>query len=110
LFPQIFCYRKIFAGALLFTPSVCCADTVSAAQGRRRLGLETARSMRRFQVRKWSKPHRGFAKNALAHPSKREPRDTMKLIATQEMQAKQGARGFALFFDDKVHRLGNSRG
>ena len=26
--------------------------------------------MRRFQVRKWSKPHRGFAKKALAHPSR----------------------------------------
>ena len=34
----------------------------------------------------------------------------MKLIATQEMQAKQRARGFALFLDDKAHRLGKSRG
>ena len=29
---------------------------------------ETARSMCRFQVRKWSKPHSGFVKKALAHP------------------------------------------
>ena len=32
------------------------------------LGQETARSMRRFQARKWSKPHRGFAKKAFARP------------------------------------------
>ena len=104
--------------------------TVSAAQRKRRLGQETARSMCRFQVRKWSKPHRGFAKNALAHPlhrggyievtpsvslhstapSEREPRDTMKLIDAEEIQARQGARGVLPFLDDKVHRLGKSRG
>ena len=32
------------------------------------LGQEMARTMRHFQVRKWSKPHCGFAKKALAHP------------------------------------------
>ena len=32
------------------------------------LGQETARTMRRFQVRRRSKPHRGFAKKAPAHP------------------------------------------
>ena len=32
------------------------------------LGQEMARTMRHFQVRKWSTPHRGVAKKALAHP------------------------------------------
>ena len=32
------------------------------------LGQETARTMRRFQARKRSKPHCGFAKKALSHP------------------------------------------
>ena len=44
--------------------------TVSAAQGKRRLGQEMPRTMRRFQVRKWSKPHRGFDKKALSRPSR----------------------------------------
>ena len=114
--------RSAFAGCLAFynkaTPSVTtpkpASDAVTAPSRRRlkccdsfrpfgapsravepALGQETARSMCRFQVRKWSKPHRGFAKNALAHPSAREPMDTMKLIAAKEMQARQGARGFA---------------
>ena len=34
------------------------------------LGQEMPRAMGHFQVRKWSKPHRGFAKKALAHPSR----------------------------------------
>ena len=33
---------------------------------------ETARSMCRFQARKWSTPHRGFAKKAFARPLHRE--------------------------------------
>ena len=32
------------------------------------LGQEMARTMHHFQVRKWPKPHCGFAKKALAHP------------------------------------------
>ena len=32
------------------------------------LGQKTARAMRRFRVRKWSTPHRGVDKKALAHP------------------------------------------
>ena len=35
------------------------------------LGQEMPRAMGHFQVRKWSKPHRGFDKKALAHPSPR---------------------------------------
>ena len=35
------------------------------------LGQEMPRAMGHFQVRKWSKPHRGFNKKALAHPSPR---------------------------------------
>ena len=43
------------------------------------LGQETARSMCRFQVRKWSKPHRGFAKKALAHPQT-HPKKILRLF------------------------------
>ena len=49
-------------------PSYLRQVTVSAAQGKRRLGQGMPRTMGHSQVRKWSKPHRGFAKNALAHP------------------------------------------
>ena len=38
------------------------------------LGQKTARTMRRFQVRRRSKPHRGFVKEASAHPLHREGR------------------------------------
>ena len=42
---------------------VCASRAVVPA-----LGQETARTMRRFQVRRRSKPHRGFANKAPAHP------------------------------------------
>ena len=43
-----------------YASASCAAETA--------LGQEMARTMRHFQVRKWSKPHCGLAKKALAHP------------------------------------------
>ena len=98
--------RSAFAGCLAFynkaTPSVTtpkpASDAVTAPSRRHlkcgdsfrpfgapsravepALGQETARSMCRFQVRKWSKPHRGFAKKALAHPQT-HPKKTLRLF------------------------------
>ena len=45
-----------------------CVSSSHTSASHLRGSPETARTMRRFQVRKWSKPHRGFAKKALAHP------------------------------------------
>ena len=49
------------------TPSVSLRSTASRAV-ETALGQEMARPMCHFQVRKRSKPHRGFAKKALSHP------------------------------------------
>ena len=56
------------------TPSVTtpkrASDAVTASRAvETALGQEMARPMCHFQVRKRSKPHRGFAKKALSHPS-----------------------------------------
>ena len=45
-----------------------CSDARSSRAVETALGQETARSMCRFRVRKWSTPHRGVAKKTLAHP------------------------------------------
>ena len=42
--------------------------TVSAAQGKRRLGQEMPRTMGHFQARKWQKAHRALCKKAFARP------------------------------------------
>ena len=48
------------------TPSVTFGDSFSRGRTRARSG--NFPTMENYQVRKWSKPHRGFAKKALAHP------------------------------------------
>ena len=45
-----------------------CSDACSSRAVESALGQETARTMRRFRVRKWATPHCGVAKKALAHP------------------------------------------
>ena len=45
----------------------CCSSSHASATHLRG-NPETTRTMRHFQVRKWSKPHCGLAKKALAHP------------------------------------------
>ena len=58
------------------TPSVTtpkrASDAVTASRAIvSALGQEMPRTMGHLQVRKWAKPHRGFAKKALAHPQGR---------------------------------------
>ncbi len=45
-----------------------CSDARSSRAVEPALGQGMPRTMGHSQVRKWSKPHRGFAKKALAHP------------------------------------------
>ena len=59
--------RKV-ARRLLNSFSLTSFDTVSRGRDRARSG--NFPTMGNFQVRKWSKPHRGFAKKALAHPQR----------------------------------------
>ena len=47
-------------------------DSVSRGRDRARSG--NFPTMGNFQVRKWTKPHRGFVKKALSRPSKRAPK------------------------------------
>ena len=54
------------------------------------LGQETARTMRRFQARKRSKPHRGFAKKALSRPFPK------KSFASQNLFREPKTRGSRL--------------
>ena len=51
---------------------------------------ETARSMCRFQARKWSKPHRGFAKKAFARPLHREGYNRVTPSVIPQQQAADG--------------------
>ena len=59
--------RKV-ARRLLNSFSLTSFDTVSRGRDRARSGNFPTTG--NFQVRKWSKPHRGFAKKALAHPQR----------------------------------------
>ena len=118
--------RSAFAGCLAFynkaTPSVTtpkpASDAVTAPSRRRlkcgdsfrpfgtpsravetALGQETARSMCRFQVRKWSKPHRGFAKKALAHPQPHPKKNTTSFFGDPV----GGAKGIAASPASKIN-------
>ena len=51
------------------TPPACLWQAIFS-RGRARARSGNFPTMGNFQVRKWSKPHRGFAKKALAHPQR----------------------------------------
>ena len=55
---------------------------------------EMARTMRHFQVRKWSKPHCSFAKKALAHPFPTNLLLTQNLCGNPEIIPQNSLRDF----------------
>ena len=70
------------------------------------LGQETARTMRRFQARKWPKLHRGFSKKAFARPLHREGKNKVTPSACfADSSHNLSPKNTASFFGDLRGRL-----
>ena len=102
--------RGAFFTGRAFTPSVLlptfAGQQDSFSRGRNRARSGNFPTMGNFQVRKWAKPHRGFAKKALAHPPKEAP--TIRNFINQESicsPLKPTKNNTSSFFGDPEGRL-----